>query len=213
MRYNAVEFEIGPETLSRIGDDWLRRWQETVDDAQDTFTKAVGTANPVDAWSLQLSFGMRNAQRWLGWADWQNIAAEAEQAAEPEAEAQAATAPADAPPPVAPEFLSTPNAPAPAAEPAETLPLDPPRQDAAEKTEPAPAEVAAAETAADELQRIRGIGPAIEAKLNARGITSFRQMAALDDEAIAELDAALDLKGRIERDGWIDQAANLAGKA
>ena len=62
------------------------------------------------------------------------------------------------------------------------------------------------------MQRIRGIGPAIAGKLYARGITSFAQMAALDDAAIAELDSALDLKGRIERDDWVGQAASLAAK-
>ena len=69
MRYQAVEFEFGPHTLSRMSDDLLRRWQETVDDAQATVTKATAIANPMDAWSLQMEFGMRNAQRWLAWAE------------------------------------------------------------------------------------------------------------------------------------------------
>ncbi len=210
MRYDAVEIEIGPETLSRIGDDWLRRWQETVDDAQETFTKAATTANPVDAWSLQVEFGMRNAQRWFAWADWETVATEAERASEPEMEPEVAAA--DAPPPPAPEFSHAADASAPTVAEAKVSPPPMPNEPAETVPEPAAAE-AAAEPAADELQRIRGIGPAIEAKLNAGGITSFAQMAALDDEAIVKLDAELDLKGRIERDDWVAQAASLAGKA
>ena len=88
MRYHAVELELGPETMSRIGDDWLRRWQETVDDAQETFTKAVSTANPMDALTLQMEFGMRNAQRWFAWGDLESLAGDPEPAGEPTQEAE-----------------------------------------------------------------------------------------------------------------------------
>lgn len=204
MRYHAVEFQMGPETLSRIGDDLLRRWQETVDDAQDTLTKAVSTANPVDAWSLQMEFGMRNAQRWLAWADWDAIASEPEAPAEPAAkpnEPSASAPEAAAAPPTPPEDMPAEIPLAEAAQPSEAV------AEPALEAEPEP------KSEADELQRIRGIGPAIAGKLQARGITSFAQLAALDEAAIAELDSALDLKGRIERDDWIGQAQALAAKS
>ena len=89
MRYHAVELEMGPETMSRIGDDWLRRWQETVDDAQETFTKAVSTANPMDALTLQMEFGMRNAQRWFAWGDLESLAGDPEPVGEPNAGSRA----------------------------------------------------------------------------------------------------------------------------
>lgn len=211
MRYNAVEFQMGPETLSRIGDDLLRRWQETVDDAQDTLTKAVSTANPVDAWSLQMEFGMRNAQRWLAWADWDAIASEPEAAAEPAVEPSKPPEAAAVPPAPEPEATATPPAPP------EDMPVAIPEAET-ETTSEAVAEPALEaepepKSEADELQRIRGIGPAIAGKLQARGITSFAQLAALDEAAIAELDSALDLKGRIERDDWVGQAQALATKS
>lgn len=215
MRYNAVEFQMGPETLSRIGDDLLRRWQETVDDAQDTLTKAVSTANPVDAWSLQMEFGMRNAQRWLAWVDCDAIASEPEAAAQPAAEPREPSAPAPeaaaAPPAPEPEAAAAPPAPP------EDMPVAIPAAETATPSETVAEPAVEAEpepkSEADELQRIRGIGPAIAGKLQARGITSFAQMAALDEAAIAELDSALDLKGRIERDDWIGQAQALAAKS
>jgi len=219
MRYHAVEFEFGPETLSRLGDDLLRRWQETIDDAQDTLSKAVSSTNPVDAWSLQLEFGMRNAQRWLAWSDCEAIASDFKSSDEAGADPAAgsshkASEPAHeqpVPEQPGPEAAATPPAPA------EDMPVDIPQAEAAQPADAFAEPVAEAnpepKAEADELQRIRGIGPAIAAKLHARGISSFAQMAALDEAAVAELDSALDLKGRIERDDWIGQAKALAAKS
>ena len=66
-------------------------------------------------------------------------------------------------------------------------------------------EVAAAE--GDALTDINGIGPVIEGKLKALGITTFQQIAALTAERIAEIDEQLNFKGRIEREEWVSQAA------
>ena len=75
-------------------------------------------------------------------------------------------------------------------------------------------EADAAETPAgateDELQRISGIGPALERQLRAEGITTFRQLALLDDRAIAELAARRPrLVTRLRRGGWVAQARRL----
>jgi small subunit ribosomal protein S2 len=63
---------------------------------------------------------------------------------------------------------------------------------------------------ADDLKMISGVGPALEAKLNAIGIFHYRQVAAFTKTDIAAVDDVLNFKGRIERDNWLEQAAKLA---
>ena len=63
----------------------------------------------------------------------------------------------------------------------------------------------------DDLKKISGVGPVLERKLNALGITRFDQVANFSDEEIAKVDDALNFKGRILRDDWIGQAKTLAG--
>lgn len=64
---------------------------------------------------------------------------------------------------------------------------------------------------ADDLKKISGVGPVLEKKLNAMGITTYAQVAAFTAEDIARVDEALSFKGRIERDNWVQQATELAG--
>jgi NADH-quinone oxidoreductase subunit E len=60
---------------------------------------------------------------------------------------------------------------------------------------------------ADDLKLIRGVGPKLEALLNAAGIWHFDQIATWKARDIAEIDAALKgFHGRITRDGWVKQA-------
>lgn len=68
---------------------------------------------------------------------------------------------------------------------------------------------AGAVAADDDLQRIKGIGPKLETVLHENGITRFEQIAGLDAEAIERLDEQLGFSGRIERDGWVEQARAL----
>ena len=65
---------------------------------------------------------------------------------------------------------------------------------------------------ADDLKKISGVGPVLEKKLNALGITTYAQVAGFSAEDIARVDEALSFKGRIDRDNWIDQAKELAAK-
>ncbi|PRY21883.1 LSU ribosomal protein L21P [Aliiruegeria haliotis] len=74
---------------------------------------------------------------------------------------------------------------------------------------PAPAAEAPA-AAADDLKKLSGVGPALEKKLLAAGITSFAQIAAWTEEDVARFDEELSFKGRIEREGWVEQAKELA---
>ena len=78
---------------------------------------------------------------------------------------------------------------------------------AAEKAKAAPAKAA---TGGDDLKKLSGVGPALEKKLLANGVTTFAQIAAWGEADIAEFDEKLSFKGRIEREGWVAQAAELA---
>ena len=73
----------------------------------------------------------------------------------------------------------------------------------------AKAEAPAAE-GGDDLKKLSGVGPALEKKLHAAGVTTFAQIAAWTEEDVAAMDEQLSFKGRIEREGWIAQAKELA---
>jgi predicted flap endonuclease-1-like 5' DNA nuclease len=63
---------------------------------------------------------------------------------------------------------------------------------------------------ADDLTRIKGLGPKAQAVLNGIGIRNYAQLADLNPAQAAEVDARLGaFKGRIFRDRWIDQARYL----
>ncbi len=72
------------------------------------------------------------------------------------------------------------------------------------------AKKASAAGTADDLKQLKGVGPALEKKLHDNGVTTFAQIAAWTAEDIADMDDKLSFKGRIERDGWVDQAKLLA---
>lgn len=59
---------------------------------------------------------------------------------------------------------------------------------------------------ADDLQRIKGIGPKLEQTLHEMGVTDFAQIAAWTDNEVREVNAKLRFQGRIERDEWLAQA-------
>jgi large subunit ribosomal protein L21 len=77
----------------------------------------------------------------------------------------------------------------------------------------AKAETAPAPAFKDDVKLIGGVGPALEKKLAAAGITSLTQIAAFTAEDIARIDGELSFRGRIEREDWVGQAKDLiAGK-
>lgn len=63
---------------------------------------------------------------------------------------------------------------------------------------------------ADDLKKIKGVGPKLEGLLNELGFWHFEQIANWTPEEVAWVDSRLKFKGRIERDGWIEQARILA---
>ena len=64
----------------------------------------------------------------------------------------------------------------------------------------------------DDLKKISGVGPKLEGILHSNGVYHFDQVAAWGPDEIAYMDDQLSFKGRIERDGWIDQATTLAAE-
>ncbi|MGI9386609.1 MAG: NAD(P)H-dependent oxidoreductase subunit E, partial [Methyloligellaceae bacterium] len=68
----------------------------------------------------------------------------------------------------------------------------------------------ARKSGADDLKKISGVGPKIEKLLNELGIFHYDQIAAWTENHIAWVDDYLSFKGRIGRDNWVAQAAQLA---
>lgn len=83
----------------------------------------------------------------------------------------------------------------------------PAKKAAAKKAEAAPAA-----EGSDDLKKLQGLGPAIEKKLNAAGVSTYAQIAAFSAEDIARVEEEAGLKGRFERDNWVEQAKELAAK-
>ena len=65
----------------------------------------------------------------------------------------------------------------------------------------------------EDLTLLVGIGPKLAIALAARGVTRFSQIAAWTEADLAEIDKALDLKGRAVRDAWVAQAKRFAVSA
>ncbi|KPU84556.1 50S ribosomal protein L21 [Marinosulfonomonas sp. PRT-SC04] len=85
----------------------------------------------------------------------------------------------------------------------------------AEKADAKPAKKAAAKSAAptdgaNDLKKLSGVGPALEKTLHEAGVTTFAQIAGWSTADIADMDEKLSFKGRIEREGWVEQAKTLA---
>ena len=87
------------------------------------------------------------------------------------------------------------------------------REGANEGTKPATL-TAAREGGADDLKRIKGIGPKLEKLCNTMGFFHFDQIAAWTPEEMTWVNANLEgFKGRATRDKWIEQAKLLASGA
>lgn len=65
---------------------------------------------------------------------------------------------------------------------------------------------------ADDLKKIKGVGPKLEQVLHGMGYYHFHQIAAWGDKEVAWVDENLEgFKGRVSRDNWVAQAKELAG--
>jgi predicted flap endonuclease-1-like 5' DNA nuclease len=92
--------------------------------------------------------------------------------------------------------------------PATPAPPEPPEPVVEVEVEAEPAVIEA--VSPDDLTRMSGIGPKLSAALAERGVTRFAQIAEWTADEIAEVDAALSLKGRAVREAWVAQAKRLA---
>ena len=64
---------------------------------------------------------------------------------------------------------------------------------------------------ADNLTRIKGLGPKIATLLRSLGVTRFDQIAAWSEADVARIDPQLGtFHGRIARDNWVEQARYLS---
>jgi len=63
---------------------------------------------------------------------------------------------------------------------------------------------------ADDLKRIKGVGPVIEKTLNGLGIYQFKQIAEFTRDNISWVDKYISFPGRIDREEWVPQAKELA---
>ena len=64
---------------------------------------------------------------------------------------------------------------------------------------------------ADNLKKIKGVGPQLEQLCNRLGFWHFDQIATWTEDEVAWVDANLEgFKGRVTRDNWVEQAKVLA---
>jgi NADH-quinone oxidoreductase subunit E len=94
-----------------------------------------------------------------------------------------------------------------------------PRIDEAERSDKGPGvtprrpvgRAAPREGGPDDLKLIKGVGPVLEAALHRAGVFHFDQIAAWTPEDVAWFEENLeDFKGRVVREGWVEQARELA---
>jgi len=62
----------------------------------------------------------------------------------------------------------------------------------------------------DDLKKIRGIGPALERRLNTTGVSRFQQLAELSERELSDLAEKISVSPTVaERDQWVQQARSL----
>ncbi len=65
----------------------------------------------------------------------------------------------------------------------------------------------------DDLKQIKGVDERLAKKLASINVLKFEQIANFSDDEIAQIDEALKLNGRIEREDWAGQAVKLMAEA
>lgn len=63
--------------------------------------------------------------------------------------------------------------------------------------------------APDDLSKLTGVGPELEATLTEAGIFHYWQIAAMKDEDVSRIDTQLKLNGKIAQNGWVAQARGM----
>jgi len=62
----------------------------------------------------------------------------------------------------------------------------------------------------DDLKAIHGVGPKLERMLNSLGVYRFSQIANWDEAQLGAISARMRFRERIQREGWVEQARELA---
>ena len=65
---------------------------------------------------------------------------------------------------------------------------------------------------ADDLTKIKGVGADLAGRLGTIGVTKYEQIANFSDDDIANVDEALSLQGRLEKEDWVGQAQKLVAE-
>src|SRR5438552_11252101 len=65
----------------------------------------------------------------------------------------------------------------------------------------------------DNLTQIKGLNAELAERLGGLGVIKFEQIANFSDDDIANIDEALALDGRVEKDDWVGQAQKLVAEA
>lgn len=108
-----------------------------------------------------------------------------------------------------PEFIPAPE-PMPEFEPGPEPAPDPEPTAEAEATS-VPEPPSAPSSGADDLSRIKGLGPKLQALLPTLGLSTYAQIAALSEADLVALDGQLGpFAGRPAKDNWVEQAGYLA---
>ncbi|NQY14618.1 MAG: hypothetical protein HRT81_12250 [Henriciella sp.] len=84
-----------------------------------------------------------------------------------------------------------------------------PQTPAADQVGARPTTLSAPKGKADDLTKIKGIGPKLSHRLNEMGIYHFKQIAEWSDQEVQWVDDYLSSKGRVGRESWVSQARRL----
>ena len=84
--------------------------------------------------------------------------------------------------------------------------VKPEKEAKAKKSAPAKDKKVTTTTVSEDLKQLSGVGPALEKKLHAAGVKSFEQIAAWSAKDVEAINEKISSKGRVEKEGWIDQA-------
>ena len=66
---------------------------------------------------------------------------------------------------------------------------------------------------ADDLTKIKGVSADLAGRLSTIGVIKYEQIANFSDDDIANVDEALSLQGRVEKEDWVGQAQKLLAEA
>lgn len=223
---NDVEAPVDPSIFDAMKNPmahstkFMTALQEQQRDNMETGMAVLACRDPQALFMLQQSYMQRTMDRWMSLAGTAGTtpfmpqvreameAMRGKTAAAPVAQ-PATVSPMPAKPVAAKPEASQPNA---AAKPAPAKKAVP----AAPKVVPTPpmATVSTVHVDAvrkDDLTAIKGIGPKFAETLNAHGIKTYKELAALTPAKVADLEEKLGFAGRFAREDWIAQAKSLAG--